>query len=159
MIPQLFLSRSLLSVNGILFAAGLMGLVLVITINTPLLLAEIKPSPTLPTSSLRETSTESRYLRRLNNRASKTNWIVTDIPMYAFRMDKPVPPELAVFTWKRMMTGNLTDEQVLETIVEYQPEQVLLGRFMFPDLQEYLNEHYRLLDIPTNAKLYVRDDH
>lgn len=158
MIPQLFLSRSLLSVNGILFAAGLIGLVLVITINTPLLLAEIKPSPSLPTSSLRETSTENRYLRRLNNRASKTNWIVTDMPMYAFRMDIPVPPELAVFTWKRMMTGNLTDEQVQEIIVEYQPEQILLGRFMFPDLQEYLNEHYRLLDIPTNAKLYVRDD-
>jgi len=76
--------------------------------------------------------------------------------MYAYRMDILVPPELAVFTWKRIETGNLTYEQVQETIDEYQPEQVLMGRFMFPELEEYLDEHYRLLDIPTDAKLYIR---
>jgi 4-amino-4-deoxy-L-arabinose transferase-like glycosyltransferase len=156
MIPQFFHPRLLLSVNGILFVAGIIGLVLVISINTPILSAELKPSPSLPTSSLRETSAENRYLRRLKNRASETNWIVTDLPMYAYRMDILVPPELAVFTWKRIETGNLTYEQVQETIDEYQPEQVLMGRFMFPELEEYLDEHYRLLDIPTDAKLYIR---
>ncbi len=90
--------------------------------------------------------------------APETNWVVTDLPMYPFRARLPVPPNLAVFSLKRVETGNLTEEQVLDTIREYNPEQVLLGRFQFPVIEIYLRRGYRLVYFKDDMKLYVRND-
>ena len=31
----------------------------------------------------------------MNEYVEQTNWIMTDMPMYAFRVQRPVPPSLA----------------------------------------------------------------
>jgi PelA/Pel-15E family pectate lyase len=56
-------------------------------------------------------------------------WVVTDYLLDAYRANSLVPPELAVFTEKRLVTGNLTNETVAESINRYLPDEVLLRRF------------------------------
>jgi hypothetical protein len=102
---------------------------------------------------------EERVMRRISQYADQTKWMVTDLPMYAFRAGIPVPPELAVISAKRIAAGELSGSELLNAVQEYKPEQVLLGRFDFPELQEYLAENYYLiLERPGELKLYARQD-
>lgn len=100
---------------------------------------------------------DNAILREMTRYASETRWVVTDLPIYAFRAGLLVPPELAVFTEKRLETGFLTEAQVLESIEAYQPEQVLLGRFEYDALQEYLARRYRSVAEKTGVRLYIRE--
>jgi hypothetical protein len=96
-------------------------------------------------AGLKDTSTEYRFMKRMERYSSETEWVVTDLPMYAFRVGLPVPPSLAVFTSKRVASGNINEEEVLDTIKELKPKQVLMGRFQFPELEAYLMENYQLI--------------
>ncbi len=93
---------------------------------------------------------------------AQTNWIVTDVPMYAFRKSLLVPPELAVFSGKRLGTGEITDEDIINVIETYQPEQVMMSRFelstYLPELEEYLEQNYVLIYNRGKNKLYLRSD-
>lgn len=91
----------------------------------------------------------------MNDYSSETRWVVTDVPMYAFRARLPVPPQLAVFSSKRLETGNLTEEEVINVMREYQPEQVLLRRFKLPKVEEYIAQHYILIHSNGPIKLFV----
>ena len=88
----------------------------------------------------------------------QTHWIMTDMPMYAFRVGRPVPPDLATFSQKRLSTGSLTEEDILAAMREYQPEQVLIARFQIPALEEYVQERYTLILSVEFFRLYLRND-
>ena len=90
--------------------------------------------------------------------ADQTKWVVTDMPMYAFRIHLPVPPQLATFSEKRIATGSLTEEEILATMSEYNPEQVLVARFAIPSLETYLKEHYTLVAAEEVFRLFIRND-
>ena len=49
----------------------------------------------------------------MNKYVDQTNWIMTDVPIYAFRVQRPVPPSMATFSSKRLATGSLTDKDIL----------------------------------------------
>ena len=88
----------------------------------------------------------------------RTRWLLTDVPMYAFRAGLLVPPEVAVFSDKRLRSGSLTLQQVASVFGRYQPQQVALGRFqqVRETLEPLLRSHYRL--IPTSkGQLYLKD--
>ena len=77
----------------------------------------------------------------------QTKWIFTDKPIYAFYGELKVPPEIAVLSLKRVLTGTITKEEMLEIIKNYQPEQILLTKFRYtlrdhPPTKEYLERHY-----------------
>lgn len=59
--------------------------------------------------------------------------LVTDRPMLAFRAGLKVPPELAVWSRKRMKIGQLTEADILRVIWRDRPRQVLLQRFEVSD--------------------------
>ncbi len=99
---------------------------------------------------------ERMFLVRSSNHAAETEWFVTDTPMYAFRIKASVPPSLAVFSDKRILTGGLSEEQILVAIAAYRPEQVFIGRFNFPAVRDYLQEDYRLLYERGKRALYLR---
>ena len=102
---------------------------------------------------------EDRVMRKINQYAERTNWMVTDLPMFAFRAGIPVPPNLAVISGKRFVSGALTEETIIETVREYSPEQVLIGRFELPRLEQSLLENYTLvLERKQELKLYIRKD-
>lgn len=76
--------------------------------------------------------------------AGDTRWMWSDEPLFAYYAGLAVPPEIAVITMKRVLSGNITQERMLETLREYRPEQVLLGRFEYADdFHAYLDRHYR----------------
>ena len=71
---------------------------------------------------------------------------------------KPVPPILATFSRKRLITGSLSDEDILTAMREYHPEQVLMARFVIPELEAYLQQNYTLVSSPEFFRLFVRKD-
>lgn len=82
--------------------------------------------------------------------------IVTDRPMFAFRAGLEVPPELAVFSKKRLTTGWLTESQVVAAVQAYAPRVVLLARFDLPVVRAHLEQRYQLVYAYYPFRLYVR---
>lgn len=136
-----------------------MGLFALILANRgPVTLSAFNSPPAFRVPEFRATSSEVKFLRYLREYAPQTHWLVTDLPIFAFYANLPVPPNLVVFSSKRVETGELTEENVLRTIQEYRPEQVLLGRFEFPSLRQDLKERYRLVQARGLYELYVSKD-
>lgn len=94
--------------------------------------------PPDPTQQIKATSaaTVKRY-------AGFGGWVVTDSPMDAFRAGLLVPPELAVFSRKRMLNGGLTASELLRVVQTRQPRQVMFRRFPpDPALKRHLDTRY-----------------
>jgi hypothetical protein len=87
----------------------------------------------------------------------QTRWLFTDLPIASFYTNLKVPPELAVFSTKRIESGNLSNEVLLKLLQTYQPEQVLLGRYLTirQALQPYLAAHYVQQYKQQQISLYV----
>lgn len=101
-------------------------------------------------------SAQIQFIQKLYKFAPQTSWVITDKPMYAFRVGLPVPPSTAEMTRKRVVTSYITEEQLIDAVKTYRPEQVLLGRFDFPELERYLEADYRLVYSRKPINLYVR---
>jgi hypothetical protein len=114
--------------------------------------------PRVTDFTLRATSGKLKVIRTMNEYIDQTNWILTDMPMYAFRVQRPVPPHVATFSSKRLATGSLTEEDILTAMRDYQPEQVLMARFQIPALESYLAEHYTLILSAEFFRLFLRND-
>jgi len=143
---------------ALLGAAAFIGFVLVSIHYGPLLDKELMNHPRLTDFTLKATPGKLRVLRVMGEYAEQTNWIMTDAPMYAFRVQRPVPPDLATFSSKRLATGSLTQEDILTAMREYHPEQVLIARFEIPALEEYLQENYTLILSVEYFRLFLRND-
>jgi hypothetical protein len=87
----------------------------------------------------------------------QTRWLFTDLPIASFYTNLKVPPELAVFSTKRIESGKLSNEVLLKILQTYQPEQVLLGRYptIRKALQPYLEAHYTQQYKQEQISLYV----
>jgi len=99
-----------------------------------------------------------KFLNRMIRYAPQSKWVVTDLPMYAFQAGLPVPPNLAVFSLKRFASGNLTEDDIVQTIQEYRPEQILLGRQEYPVIKKFLMERYTMIFTKGMVELYLRND-
>jgi len=119
---------------------------------------ELLNQPRFRASGLDATSGKLRVIDKMNEYRDQTHWIVTDMPMYAFRVHRPVPPLLATISQKRLSTGSLTDQDILAAMEEYHPEQVLIARFTIPALEDYLHKDYTLIYSPEFFRLFLRKD-
>jgi 4-amino-4-deoxy-L-arabinose transferase-like glycosyltransferase len=149
---------NLVRVQTVLGAGALIGFVLVFAHYLPVLDRELSDSPRISGFSLRTTPWRLRVISTMNEYIDRTHWIVTDVPMYAFRVHRPVPPNLATFSGKRLAIGSLTDEDILTAMRDYQPEQVLMARFTIPALEAYLQENYTLILTEEYFRLFIRND-
>jgi hypothetical protein len=149
---------NVVSVQNVLGTLAVAGLIWTATTYVPILNDELMNNPRLTDFNLRATPGKLAILRTMDAYADQTNWIVTDMPLYAFRIGKPVPPILATFSQKRLLTGSLTEEDILYAMREYQPEQVMMARFQIPALEEYLQEHYTLVLSREFFRLFIRND-
>jgi 4-amino-4-deoxy-L-arabinose transferase-like glycosyltransferase len=103
-----------------------------------------------------EISEDEEILALMSGYAHLTNWVYTDRPMFAFRTQLSVPPHLAVLSKKRIAAGVLTEDQILEILEEYEPEQVFSGRLDLPVIQEYLSTRsYDRIDSSAHYRLNV----
>jgi 4-amino-4-deoxy-L-arabinose transferase-like glycosyltransferase len=137
---------------------ALIGFTLVFMYYQPVLNRQLMNRPRITDFSLKATAGKLRVLRTMEEHIDQTNWILTDMPMYAFRVQRPVPPNLATFSSKRLATGSLTEEDILTAMRDYRPEQVLMARFQIPALEAYLQENYTLILDVEYFRLFLRKD-
>jgi 4-amino-4-deoxy-L-arabinose transferase-like glycosyltransferase len=157
-IGEMIRQRKLLVTRSILAAVSLLGFVYIVYAETPDLFNQLRDVPVWTDIEFSAGPYKEKVLKRMIRYAPQTHWVVTDLPMYAFRAGLPVPPNLAVFTTKRIKTGNLTEEEIVETMQTYQPEEVLFTQPYFPGITQYLNENYRLVRSQNTFNLYIRKD-
>ena len=151
-------SSNLIRLQTLLGAGTVVAFILVSLHYLPLLDKELMNHPRITDFTLKATPGKLKVLRIMNEYVDQTNWIMTDAPMYAFRVQRPVPPNLATFSSKRLATGSLTQEDILTAMREYHPEQVLIARFEIPALEEYLQEDYTLILSVEYFRLFIRND-
>ena len=151
-------TSSLIRFEALFGVVAVAGFILLTLHYLPAVDKELLNQPRLRASSLDATSGKLRVLDKMNEYRDETNWIVTDMPMYAFRVHRPVPPLLATISQKRLSTGSLTDQDILAAMEEYHPEQVLIARFTIPALEDYLQKHYTLVYSPEFFRLFLRKD-
>jgi hypothetical protein len=152
-------ARRLPSVLSFSMPAAVLGLLLLFLIlRVPEVVAQFNAYPSVKTPAMRQNSAEVRVLTLIRKYAPQTHWMVTDQPMYAVRTELPVPPNLAVFTKTRVFTGQLTEAEVLETIQEYQPEQVVLIPSEYPMVEAFLESGYTQIHSTRDSRLYIRQD-
>ncbi len=119
----------------------------------------LSPVPSLTTNGLGLTPNPEKALRVVLKYAPQSTWMVTDMPMAAFRANLLVPPNLAVFTTKRYASGFLSQEEIIDAVKEYQPEQILFGRSEYPLVDSFLQtQNYQLVQDGGLIKLYIRKD-
>jgi 4-amino-4-deoxy-L-arabinose transferase-like glycosyltransferase len=155
---KLFHSKEFINLNNLLYFFALLGLILVVINFSSDFLKQIYPREQIKRSSLIAPKHQMDVLRAMRDYADYTNWIVTDMPIYAALLRKPVPPDLATFTLKRLATKALTEEEVISSVKVYKPEQVLLTRFNLPKLEIQLMKNYSLILEKRDYRLYVRND-
>jgi hypothetical protein len=151
-------STDLIRFQALLGAVAVIGFLLVSLHYLPSLERDLMSRPRITDFSLKATPGKLRVLRTMSNYVDQTNWIMTDMPMYAFRVRRPVPPNVATFSSKRLATGSLTEEDILTAMRQYQPEQVLMARFEIPALESYLDENYNLILSVEFFRLFLRKD-
>jgi hypothetical protein len=107
----------------------------------------------------KEEKTEFEIVTLMRRYADQTNIVFTDRPMYAFRSGLPVHPYLAVMTKKRYSTGQPSQEEIRVIMEETKPEQVILGRFDFPAVRDYMEtRNFVRVDNSPRSRHYVRGD-
>ena len=133
--------------------------ILLVFLRFPEGLKVLNPFPTLSGSGLALGIKDAETLALMSNYAPQTKWIVTDSPMFAFRCRLPVPPELAVFSSKRILAGLIMEEEITEAIQQYHPEQVLFTKHVFPEVEKYLLENdYTIIQSYQDTRLYLQHD-
>jgi hypothetical protein len=118
--------RRIVAGSAALLLAG--GAVLAVEVARDLAAAHryLDPAPKLGEQMARE---------RLALLAGDVGVLVTDRPIDAYRHGLSVPPELAVWSLKRLQTGAVTDDDVIAAIAAHPGAAVLLRRFAHsPDL-------------------------
>ncbi|MEM8722864.1 MAG: glycosyltransferase family 39 protein [Cyanobacteria bacterium P01_G01_bin.39] len=107
-------------------------------------------------SDIISTSHDQQFLTAIEQSSQHSDWLVTDSPIFAFRAGMPVPPQTAVLSRKQLETGNITEEQLIEIIKQYQPHQILFKRFEWSSVVDFLQQDYRLQRQQDNFRLYVK---
>jgi len=158
LLPRMLHERLLLGGRSVLVALALAGFLLAMLVRLPVTLAELQRTPALALHPPHKPWTEQLILTRMANHAPQTRWVLTDLPMYAFRVGLLVPPHLSYVSEKSLLTGELTEEGMIRTIEGYRPEMVLLGRGEYPELEGYLKADYQLLFTREFSDLFIRDD-
>lgn len=105
---------------------------------------------------------DPRTLELMKQHAAQTRWVFADAPLYAAVADLRCIPELTVLSSKRISRG-FGEEQLLQTLRRYSPEQVVLRRYtdrdmiLGPTFWIWLEHNYELVhQRGTSERLYFR---
>lgn len=84
-------------------------------------------------------------------------WIASDSPMEAFRAGLLVPPEIVIFSMKRIVERQLDWTDVMVVLEAYRPEQALFRRYTHDQrIDDYLRNNYRSTYDIAGLDHYVR---
>ncbi|MBP0022021.1 MAG: glycosyltransferase family 39 protein [Cyanobacteria bacterium SBLK] len=93
----------------------------------------------------------------LKQHKKSNQWVFVDEPIIAFNANLLVPPELAVMSAKRFASGQIDFHDIPLILARYQPDQILLSRFVGKALnndsfKSYLKENYSKNILPIEGK-------
>jgi hypothetical protein len=101
----------------------------------------------------------SALLESVVTYAPQTHWMLTDRPMYAFRAGLLVPPEIAVFSLKRVENNEIDGIELAGLLQTYEPEQILFTRYETSRFNLMIPQNYRRVSAPEpDTMYYLRDD-
>ena len=151
---QLFTARSLLAVLALVsFAAVLFDQVPDVAQYPP----RLKFGSNFVQKPLQATEIFTGMYEKAQEYGPRSQWMVTDLPMLAFRLGMKVPPNLVVFSNKRFKTDLIADGELYKAIETYQPEEVMVLK-PIRGWDAYLSPNYQLVYTRRNMHLYIRDD-
>lgn len=142
--------------RNIAFTIGAFALILFSTTRIIAIFRQLEPSLPNLKGSIDPDSHEYPILALMSDYLSNNDLIVTDRPMFAFRLARLIPPELAVISDKRLRSGSLEEEFILELILDKKPEQILFGRYAFEQIEQEIETEYRLAYGAGRYRLYLR---
>ena len=117
---------------------------LIYALVTAILLAGVVPNSLYLHQRFTQGNDIPETFHRLNWFQSGDAWLVTDAPLDAYRLATLVPPELALYSEKRVKTGNLGSDQLQEVVNKYRPMQVSLRRKITPiEFREWMMARFR----------------
>ncbi|MBN1400693.1 MAG: glycosyltransferase family 39 protein [Anaerolineae bacterium] len=92
--------------------------------------------------------------------SSPEDYVLTDGPILAIRAQRPVPPETINTSRMRVLTGELTRDDLLQVVAQYEPVLIVFWERKLeavPGFSEWVAEHYDLLQAwDERHRLYVR---
>jgi 4-amino-4-deoxy-L-arabinose transferase-like glycosyltransferase len=151
-------SRKFHLFDGALFLAAIVGTGVVLFNHLLPLVPAFAMDPNFAYQPTGKPPREMQVVYEIQKYAPQTHWMATDLPMYAFRADILVPPEMAVVSRKRLVAGDFPDQELVAVIRQYNPELVMLDRFDYPGVQQTLDASYDMKYTRFNNHLYVRND-
>ena len=157
-LKDFYLSRNVSIGRGLIMVIVTIGAILIVTSQVSSIRKLLSIRSLFIDSRVPVSSPQYQLVDNMIQHAPQTQWVITDQPMYAFRANLLVPPHLAVISRKRIVTGNLTEQEILNSIHKWEPEQVFLTRFEWPLIENYLEENYRVVFSYSEKKLYLRND-
>lgn len=147
---------------ALVVAAALAGLPAAVRADAARLRAvPLKESGKLPSHS-ESWRTIDAAVAFLRDHTAPGDWVVTDHAYVAFRADRPVPPELAVISSKRIATGALAADDLIRVADTAPAAAVLLWdgdrlQPAFPAFVDWVRWNYDAVDgAPAGWTLYVR---
>jgi Dolichyl-phosphate-mannose-protein mannosyltransferase len=131
------------------FATIGLAALLVANAWTPLRFGTVTPPP----------SPIAVIMERLKIDATSEGWVVADESIDAYRAKVLVPPELAVFSLKRVKTGYLPAEMIINTISTYRPSVVRFSLLpVEPAVDHFLRESSYVALTAAGGQNYIRGD-
>lgn len=155
LLPEFMRKHNFFNIRGSLFVAAITAFLFTLITHAPQAYLDFRLPAHLLEPAAQEPGREQPFIDELTKWGPRTQWFVTDLPIYAFRAGLSVPPPLAVPSEKRWETGELTEEQIIAIVDEYKPEQVLIGRFDLPTLEGFLRDDYRRNHFWGRKHLYL----
>lgn len=98
---------------------------------------------------------DNALVAKMKEYAERTKWVYTINTIYPFHAKLPVIPELAVISFKRHWSGQITSQRTWTLIKQYQPQQLLVAESLSADEQQFVNANYSLVYADTSSTLYV----
>ena len=148
--------KSGLILRNIAFTIGAFALILFSITRITAIFRHLEPGLPNLKGSIDPDTHEYPILALMSDHLTNNDLIVTDRPMFAFRLAKLIPPELAVISDKRLRSGSLDEEFILELILDKKPEQILFGRYAFDQIEQEIETEYRLAYGAGRYRLYFR---
>lgn len=92
--------------------------------------------------------TQVAKIQEARTAATDDDYLLTDLPLYGFYTGMKIIPELAVFSQKRLLSGELSPERLNQWLGEYAPQQIFMARFshLLVYLEEAIAKNYELID-------------
>lgn len=100
---------------------------------------------------------EVHLIESMRKYSDRTNFVYAQNYIYALGAGRLLPPpELAVVSMKRFLSGGIDDEKLTQIIKNYRCEQVLVKK-IDRHLETFLNSEYQLVEKYSDYSLYVHN--